>query len=153
MLVLHASALDGQLLLWGETPPAGPKPRRKKTSRSAPSPFDPGGDRLLQALTDALPEHTSDRGEVETRTGWLPTAAGRPLASSRLIDEPPAASAKVELAPWTLSIVRLPPTLAVDLLCAAVGRDALAPGLVVGQTLGFWAEALRFASALVARQH
>ncbi len=81
MLVLHASALDGQLLLWGETPPAGPKPRRAKTSRLATSPFDPGGDRLLQALTEALPEHTS-RGEVETRTGWLPTA--RPLRPRRL---------------------------------------------------------------------
>ncbi|MBI1918053.1 MAG: DEAD/DEAH box helicase [Planctomycetes bacterium] len=153
MLVLHASVINGQLLLWGETPPAGPKRRRTKSSGSAPSPLDPGGDRLLQAITEALPEHTSDRGEVETLTGWLPTAAGRPLASSRLVDEPPVASAKVELAPWTLNVVQLPPGIAVDLLCAAAGRDTLAPGLVVGRTLGFWAEALRVAGALVARQH
>src|SRR5438034_4307626 len=153
MLVLHASALDGQLLLWGETPPEEPKRRRAKTSRSAPSPLDPGGNRLLQAIAETLPEHSSDRGDVETVTAWLPTAAGRPLASSRLIDEPPAASAKIELAPWTLSAVRLPTDVAVDLLCAAAGRETLAPGLVVGRTLGFWAEALRFAGALVARPH
>ena len=74
MLVLHASALDGQLLLWGETPPAGPKPRRAKTSRLTTSPLDPGGDRLLQAITEALPEHTSDRGKVYT---MLAHASGR----------------------------------------------------------------------------
>src|SRR2546426_1175852 len=67
MLVLHTSALDGQLLLWGETPSATEKPRRRKTSRAAPSPF--------------------------------------------------------------------------------------APGLVVGRALAYWSQALRFAGALVARQH
>src|SRR6266542_5445255 len=94
-LVLHTSALDGQLLLWGETPSDAGKPRRRKTSQAAPSPFDPGGDRLLQALAETLPDHASDRAQAETLIAWLPSAAGYPLASSRLIAEPPSASTKL----------------------------------------------------------
>jgi hypothetical protein len=40
----------------------------------------------------------------------------------------------------------------VDLLCTSVGRQTLAPGVVVGRDLAFAAAALRFAGALVARQ-
>src|SRR5262245_37429405 len=153
MLVLHTSALDGQLLLWGETPPEAGKPRRRKTSQTATSPFDPGGERLLQALTEAVPDHASDRARAETLTAWLPSAAGSPLASSRLIAEPPSASTSLELTPWTVSAVRLSPDIAIDLLCSAAGRDTLAPGLVVGRALAYWSQILRFAGALVARQH
>ena len=64
MLVLHASVINGQLLLWGEIPPAGPKSRRAKRSRLATSPFDPGGDRLLQAITEALPQSPSPEPSV-----------------------------------------------------------------------------------------
>jgi SNF2 family DNA or RNA helicase len=40
----------------------------------------------------------------------------------------------------------------VELLCASVGKETLAPGVVVGRDLAFAATALRFAGALVARQ-
>ncbi len=152
MLILHASALDGRLLLWGETPaPAGTKRRRGKAATAVPSPFDPTAEGLLDALARALPDGTGKR-DVAPHTAWLPTAAGKPVASTRLIADPPEA-AKVELAPWTVTAVPLAPGAAVDLLCAAAGRDSLAPGVVVGRTLDFWSEALRFAGALVARQH
>src|SRR5207253_6440182 len=41
---------------------------------------------------------------------------------------------------------------AVDLLCACVDKETMAPGMIVGKTLRFWATALRFAGSLVARQ-
>jgi SNF2 family DNA or RNA helicase len=40
----------------------------------------------------------------------------------------------------------------VDLVCAAIGRETLAPGVVVGRDLAFAASLLRLAGALVARQ-
>lgn len=39
-----------------------------------------------------------------------------------------------------------------ELLCACVGKQTLASGVVVGGDLTFWAAAMRFAGALVARQ-
>jgi SNF2 family DNA or RNA helicase len=38
------------------------------------------------------------------------------------------------------------------LLCMSVGKQTLAPGVVAGRDLAFWAQAMRFAGALVARQ-
>jgi SNF2 family DNA or RNA helicase len=51
-----------------------------------------------------------------------------------------------------VNAVRLSPDQAITLLSACVGRETLAPGVVVGKTLAFWATALRFAATLVARQ-
>ena len=149
MLLLHASVLDGQLLLWGETPPA---PGKKRRAGKAPaSPFDPGSERLFTAIAEALPHNSADWGDFLSRIAWLPSAAGRPVASSRLVAEPPTAGA-VELAPWTVTAIELPVDVAVELLCAAADRTTLIPGLVVGKALAFWTRALRFAAALVARQ-
>jgi SNF2 family DNA or RNA helicase len=83
---------------------------------------------------------------------WLPTAQGRPAASSPLIAEPPDPGAEVVLAPWTVTALGLSRAQVVELLCACADRRTLAPGVIVGADLAFWATALRFAGALVARQ-
>ena len=88
----------------------------------------------------------------EAFVAWLPTAAGAPAASSPLIAPPPETGAAVSLAPWTVTVLRLALPETVDLLCASVGRETLAPGVVVGRDLAFAATALRLAGALVARQ-
>ena len=150
MLLLHASALENQLVLWGEAPPAAGK--RRRAGKAPASPLDPGGERLSRALAEVLPDLTVARSDSVMLTAWLPEAAGRPLASSRLIAEPPPASEAVTLAPWTVSAIELPPQAAVELLGAAADRNTLAPGVVVGKTLAFWTRAFRFAAALVARQ-
>jgi len=84
---------------------------------------------------------------------WLPSSETAPVPSSGLIlaDEPSAGA--VALRPWLLSAIALPWPLAIEFLCASAGRRTLAPGLVVGPDLEYWALALRFAAALVARQH
>ena len=64
----------------------------------------------------------------------------------------PRSRAKVALVPWTVRALLLVPGEAIELLCACVGRQTLAPGVVVGRDLAFWAQALRFGGALVARQ-
>jgi len=40
----------------------------------------------------------------------------------------------------------------VELLCACVGKELLAPGVIIGKDLAFWAVAMRFAGSLTARQ-
>jgi superfamily II DNA or RNA helicase len=56
------------------------------------------------------------------------------------------------LAPWAITALPLPPALALDLLCACVGKTHLAQGMLVGPTLAFWARLLRFTGALVGRE-
>src|SRR4051812_2447906 len=118
MIVLHASALAGQLFLWGESPPAGPTPakRGKKAARPPPSPFDTGAGGL-KGVSEAVPG-LGPLGKVEEVIAWLPTAGGAPLASSPLVAEPPKEkdAAGPTLAPWTVSAVGLGGIQAIDLL-------------------------------------
>jgi SNF2 family DNA or RNA helicase len=157
MIILHAGLGDGQLLLWGEAPPAdvaaaAPRGRKPKAAHGGPFPFDPGADRLIAAVARALPGPPPRSPADEQRFLWLPTVAGRPVASSPLVAEPPEAGASASLTPWSAAVLRLDPTRAADLLCAGMDRETLAPGVIVGATLAYWARALRFAGALVARE-
>jgi len=61
-------------------------------------------------------------------------------------------SANPRLAPWTVTAFRLTIERALEVLCACVGKETVAPGVIVGKDLAFWAAAMRFAGALVARQ-
>jgi SNF2 family DNA or RNA helicase len=85
-------------------------------------------------------------------TAWLPTKAGVPLASSQLIAERPRSQAKSNIAPYTLTTIALSTEETVDLLSLCMGKQILAPGVVVGRDLMFWAQTLRFVGSLVARQ-
>jgi SNF2 family DNA or RNA helicase len=155
MIVLHAGLREDGLWLWGESPssePSAPKPRgrRSRIPRPAASPYDAGGAGLLDALgAVGIPIPRATR--MERAVGWLPTAGGAPLASSPLIDEP--AEGTPSLRPWTLTTVGLALPRAVDLLCACVDKEALAPGVFLGRDLAFATDAMRFAAGLVARQH
>ncbi|HAI21459.1 MAG TPA: ATP-dependent helicase [Clostridiales bacterium UBA8153] len=112
--------------------------------------------------------NTATCAHAEEVLAWLPTRAGQPIPSSPLIAgspwEPGEAGRpevdpktqphgpEVVLAPWTLPALPLTPAQALELLCCAGDRQVLAPGLVVGKDLAFWARALRLAGGLVARQ-
>jgi SNF2 family DNA or RNA helicase len=162
MLVLHASSEDGQLLLWGETPATAPasstkrRARKNQTSSSTPveqfSPFDPGKEPLAAAVREIVPDFRADRATVEPRLAWLPTVKAQPLASSPLIAEPPEPDTQPGIAPWKVTALRLSWAQALDMLCACVGKETLAPGIIVGKPLAFWTTALRFAGAVAARQ-
>ena len=104
------------------------------------------------ALREAGFSFAADKKRIKTMTAWMPTMDNQPVASSPLIAEPPKSRAKPILTPWTTTALPLSPEQAVELLCACVGKQTLAPGVVVGGDLAFWATAMRFAAALVARQ-
>jgi SNF2 family DNA or RNA helicase len=157
MIILHASLFEGRWLLWGEQPAeataVAPRGGRKpKVARPQPLPFDAGADGLTAPLQEALPELARQLAEAESAVAWLPTVHEQPVPSSPLIAEPPAANGEPVLAPWTVTALPLTANQAIDLLGAALDRDTLAPGVVIGPTLRFWAIALRFGAALVARE-
>jgi SNF2 family DNA or RNA helicase len=156
-MVLHGAMSGGHLLVWAETrlefaaAPSGG--RGKRRPGSAPqSPYDPGAGALLAALGAGCVAIA--RLQAEAATLWLPSAGAGPLASSALVDDGPDGGARpAVLRPWTLTAVSLPWSAAIELLCACAGRRTLAPGVIVGEDLGYWTAAMRFAAALVARQH
>jgi hypothetical protein len=115
-------------------------------------PFDAGGDRLLAALHEVISELKMGEKDVETAIIWAPSVNGRPIASSPLIAEPPSSNAKAKIAPWRVAAIPLNTAEAVDLLCRCVGRETFTTGVIIGNDLAFWAAALRFGGAMVARE-
>jgi SNF2 family DNA or RNA helicase len=159
MIVLHAGIESGGFRLWGEKSPEDAPPsakqRRQPRSRSASAPtlpFDAGERGLAECLAAIVIDSAGPRPSGEAMIAWLPTVAGLPMASSPLIVAPLEQTASPTLMPWKVTAVTLGTGAAVDLLCACVGQHTLAPGVVIGKDLAFWAAALRFAGALVAKQ-
>ena len=161
MILLHAALARPRLHVWGESAPTSAPPPHaasRGARRATPkrSPYDTDRSRLSAALTDAVPGLSVAGADGEPLVAWLPTVAGQPLPSSPLLTAgagtAAAGGAASRLGPWVVSTIPLSPAQAVLVLCAAVGRDTLAPGLVVSKDLAFWALVLRFAGALAARE-
>ena len=156
IIVLHAAACDTQLYLWAESTSAGTEPPRRrgrppKLVRPRPHPQAADEGQLAAALSAAgLHLKTPP---AETVILWLPSARGLPLPSSPLLGgqaaDPHVAPA---LIPWTASALPVSPAQQIGLLFRCLNGPALAPGVVAGADLRFWALGLRFAGSLVARQ-
>jgi len=138
VILLHAALVRQSLHVWGE------------------SDRDLAPRELSVALVDAVPGLAMGDAAPERLVAWVPTAERQRLPSSPLLEtgvpssRPSARAAR--LMPWDVSTISLSSAQAVVLLGSAVGRDTLAPGLIVSRDLAFWALVLRFAGALVLRQ-
>jgi putative autoinducer-2 (AI-2) aldolase len=66
---------------------------------------------------------------------WLPTVDRQPFPSSPLIAETPEGDAEAILVPWTVTGLRLSTEQVVKLLCASVGKQTLASGIIIGKDL------------------
>ncbi len=156
MLILQAGLIDGRFLLWGEasadpaSPPVKKRGRAPKVPQIQPLPFAAAPKELAAVLQTTLPGWKEKLAAGEALNVWLPTVEGRPIPSNPLIGEQTAEGAA--LAPWQLTALPLSPHQAIDLLSACLDHTALAPGVLVGATLAYWATALRFAGALAARE-
>ncbi len=152
MLILHAGIAENALLLWGETPDIeAAVGLRGRVAPGQTSPYDAGAERLREALRQVGQPDPSKR-QVASAAVWLPTAGGRPAASSPLIAPPPPPRSRMALSPWWVTALRFPLAPAVDLLCAVSGKELVAPGISVGRDLAFWSTALQFAGSLAGRQ-
>jgi SNF2 Helicase protein/SNF2-related domain len=161
MIVFHAGFLNGQLCIWGESPisdvPVTARKRKRTDSITQsqitnPFPYDAGSDRLLSALGEFVAGLRLSKRDTEISAIWVPTMNGQPVASSPLIAELSTSFDKAALKPWAVTIIPLRPVEGLDLLSACVGRETLGQGAIIGRDLAFWASAMRFAGALVARQ-
>jgi hypothetical protein len=152
MILLHAACVADALYLWGETPRDRPaaKKTRQPTRHIPPLPTDASD--LPQTVAAAVP-NLGSLGPAETLAAWLPSSGGLPLPSSPLVSaEPEPVRQRTQLSAWRVTAIRLTAEHSVVLLSLAAGRATLAPGLVVSKDLAFWATALQFAAALVARE-
>ena len=158
MIILHAGESNGALVLWGEASrddgvrPASRRRRRTKGPYASPHPFAASARDLSEALKQTALGPRPAAKRARRVTAWLPTKGDSPIPSSPLIAEPPRSRAKTKIAAWTVAAYRLPAEEAVELLCASMGSRTLAAGVIVGSDLAYWAEALRFAGSMVARQ-
>lgn len=144
MIILHAGAENGHFWLWAERP-------ADHTATASAYPFDAGASHLVSALMTFAPGHRVP-GSGKPPFLWAPTTAqGTVVPSSGIIADVPAEGV-LTLRPYTITAFSLPGPLALDFLCACVGHESLAPGVLIGSTLAWWARLLRFNGALVARE-
>ena len=157
MITLHAGESNGALVLWGE---ASGEDSVRSTSRrrgtkvpyASLHPFAASTGELTEALRKMLLGLKPAASPACHVTAWLPTRGDSPVPSSALIAEPPRSRVKAKLAPWTVAAYRFSTAEAVELLCASIGKRMLAAGVIVGVDLAYWAEVLRFAGSMMARQ-
>ena len=156
MIVLHAGYGAGRFLLWGEVPKETNQRAARRggrhTTLSRPLPYDAGAGALSAMPKDAGLGFKIEKRSLANTIAWLPTTSGRPVASSSLVAPPPEGRDKIKPTPWKITTCHLSVDQTVSLLCACVGKTTLAPGIVIGTDLGFWATAMRLAGAIVARQ-
>ncbi len=158
MIILHAGESKGALVLWGETSmddgvrPTSRQRRRSTGASASPHPFAASADDLAGALKETGLSLKPAAKRACHVTAWLPTKGNSPVPSSSLIAEPSKSRAKTKLAAWAVPACRFSAEEAVELLCASSSRRTLAAGVIVGHDLAYWAETLRFAGSMVARQ-
>ena len=151
-IFFHAAFHTGRLWLWGETarssavPLPPPRGRKLRQPRALSNPFDIGAEALdeIAGLMDLA-------ADVDRATLWLPSTAEGPLASSPVIEEPPEQPGDVALRAWETTALGLEADDIVKLLTNCPPDRTLAPGLFVAPDLAYWAMALRFAGAIMAR--
>ena len=153
MIVLHAGEFGGYLTIWGEESAGDDDTSRFKTTIRNPSayPFGAPPERLAATLKELVPGFESS-GRSRQVAVWMPTTATGPVPSSGIISESHSGSAKTRVSPWTATAYWLYHDEAIDLLCSFMGKRIAAAGVIVGADLAYWADAVRFAGSLVARQ-
>ncbi|MBN1178233.1 MAG: ATP-dependent helicase [Anaerolineae bacterium] len=146
--VLHATWLSGALFLWGEGPPL--PPRRGRAPKVPLHPFHLPPAALRETLPDLIP---TEAGETRA-LAHLPAANRCPLPGPQLIrdamDEP--SDAPLELTPWYIDGLMLPPLAALTFLNDLPRPEDLAPRLTLGIDLIVWSLAAKLALELLARQ-
>ena len=131
MIVLHAAFRSPSLLIWGE-------------ASDSPKNFSASPSDLAAAIS------TTNTAAWEA-VAWLPTIENRPVPSSALIAEQPASTRAAYLAPWIVAVIPLDPPRVVNILTVWRGKHPIQPGVVAGDDLAYWMNALQFAASLVAR--
>lgn len=153
MIILHAAQSEVGLLIWGEIAPRhSPAERtRKKRGMPKPSPSALNAKELQTLLEKTFPPAGAQAILIDA-AAWLPSTKVGPLPSSSLLVSAGAQEGITELAPWLIPACLAEHGTLLSVLTGCVRKHTMAPGVIVGNDLAFWAEMLRFAGTLVARQ-
>lgn len=154
MIILHAAQSDVGLLLWGEAPfdaSASPSPLKGKKFPPRPSPCAVRAEALDALLQKRFPLAKAAALPIDA-AAWLPSNGKAPLPSSHLLGDTEALTSPTTLAPWLVPALLLEREALLATLSVCWQKRILANGVVVGADLAYWAEMLRFAGALVAKQ-
>ena len=154
MIILHAAQSDVGLLLWGEAPfdaAASPGPSKGKKATPRPSPYAVRAESLDALLKKKFPLAKAAALPIDA-AAWLPSHAKAPLPSSHLLGDTEAPTSATTLTPWLVPALLLEGDALLAIPSVCWQRRTLASGVVVGADLAYWADMLRFAGALVARQ-
>lgn len=142
MLLVQCALVGRGCVLWGEGAVVPAASARGKRPSPPPHPFAVPFDHMSAALAGL--HHT---GRSTSFALSLPSTRTGPLPSSPLLGELPTGTA--ERKPWQIPGAELT---GLAFLAGVGERPTLAPGVGVGVTLRYWAQAARFAAALVARE-
>lgn len=154
MIVLHGGIFKGDLFIWGEVPldaDQGVTKRRKKRSPRF-LPYDAGFQRLSSTFRDLGIGFKIDRKSLKTMILWLLSRNNSPSVSSEMIGENLGSSSFETLSPWKVTTLKLSQEEVLELLCRSSGKRVLAPGVILGKDLVFWARVLQFSGALIAKE-
>ncbi len=147
MMVLHAAAVGGSLELWAEASIDGTmrKPRKTDNGRHP-------GAATAQEIMDALGLHGTKKGRPHPSYAgaWLPSRGGIPVPSDGAAVQP--GTGRISLARWAVETVQIPWSDIMRLLSKVAHNRSTVTGMTVGADLAYWADILRFAGSLVARQ-
>jgi SNF2 family DNA or RNA helicase len=144
MIVLHTAFNDDTLLLWGEQSGGASDGKKGAYPYAAP-------EAALRDSAERLGMPKAKRGVVEL-SGWLPTHRGKPLASSRLVDEDLRTDVASRLEEWIVPSLPLDFAAIMALFSNPIASGPLQPGLAAGDDLRYWQAAYSFACGLVVRQ-
>src|SRR4051812_30738970 len=145
MLVIHAGFRERRLVLWAESSTGDRVPRA-----SGVHPFSASYEQLADTLEEL--SVNVPRVEIVINEVLLPSLDGMPVPSSPLLGREGQEKKAADLRPWQVETLSLQAAATLEFLCLAAGKEILQPGVMAGADLAYWAAAMRFAGALVARQ-
>lgn len=156
MLILHAGWLNDRLSLWGEAggEHATRKTRiiKKKGLSAPPHPYAAEPRILLNALSPLDMALEIPKAKDSLPYAWLPAQGGRPLPSTPLLSDNSTSNETEGILPFGIAALPMPHDLVIGFLCACMNKELLAPGILLGDDVRFWAAVLRFAGGVVTRQ-
>ena len=145
MLILHAAAVQGSLLLWAEDS----DPRNGLSDRQEAGEHPHCAE--ARPMAEAVGLDTAD-SNLASAIAWLPTLGDAPVPSSPMAGAMPRSRAKPRIRPWAVATLRFSPEQAVPLLQACHQRPVLKHGVAIGTDLAYWTHALQLAVSMTARQ-
>ncbi len=156
MIVLHAGVADNGMVFWGEiTAGDDGKTRRPARGRKAKvirHPYSATAQEINDSF--AAQRGIKVRGRSVVASVWLPSTVGGPLPSLGVGGsiQHGSVGGEISIVRWRIKAVTLSWMDSIRVLAEVVRNKSTIAGMAVGPDLAYWADVLRLAASIVARQ-